>query len=48
MDEVFEGLDGIGVIYDNILVYGCGNIDEEIIVVSWLYWWIGVKKEILS
>lgn len=31
MDEVFEGLDGIRVIYDDILVYGCGNIDEEVV-----------------
>lgn len=24
-------MDGIRVIYDDILVYGCGNIDEEVV-----------------
>lgn len=31
MDGGFKGLDGIRVIYDDILVYGCGNIDEEVV-----------------
>lgn len=29
MDEPLEGLDGTRAIHDDILVYGCGNTDEE-------------------
>ena len=29
MDEALEGLEGTKAIHDDILVYGCGNTDEE-------------------